>query len=126
MQYQQAYNFLMPRLQQELPAYLSYHNAEHTKQVSESAEKLARAENISDDDIILLKTAALFHDAGFLQQSNGHEEISCIMAREFLPEYGYNDNQIEHICRIIMATQIPQTPFDKLSEIICDADLSYI
>jgi len=116
----------MPRLEREMPDYLTYHNADHTKQVIEGAEKIARSENVTGDDLTLLKTAALFHDAGFLQQSHGHEEISCIMAREFLPEYGYNDDQIEHICRIIMATQIPQTPFDKLSEIICDADLSYI
>jgi uncharacterized membrane-anchored protein YitT (DUF2179 family)/predicted metal-dependent HD superfamily phosphohydrolase len=126
MQYQQAYDFLMPRLENELPAYLTYHNADHTKQVIASAEKIAIGENVSGNDLILLKTAALFHDAGFMQQSNGHEEISCILAREFLPNFGYDDNQIEHICRIIMATQLPQTPFDKLSEIICDADLFYI
>ena len=126
MQYQQAYDYLLPRLEKELPAYLTYHNSEHTKNVIAHAEELAMAENISGEDIILLKTAALFHDAGFLQQSHGHEEISCIMAREFLPGYGYNSNQVEQICRIIMATQLPQSPADHLSEILCDADLFYI
>jgi hypothetical protein len=33
MQYQQVYDFLMPKLEKELPAYLYYHNAEHTKSV---------------------------------------------------------------------------------------------
>lgn len=126
MQYQQVYDYLMPRLEKELPAYLSYHNADHTKYVVAHAEQLALAENVSGDDLVLLKTAALFHDAGFLQQSHGHEAISCIMAREFLPDYGYDSNQVEHICRMIMATQLPQSPPDHLAEILCDADLYYI
>jgi uncharacterized membrane-anchored protein YitT (DUF2179 family)/predicted metal-dependent HD superfamily phosphohydrolase len=126
MQYQQAYDFLIPRLEKELPAYLTYHNAEHTKYVIAHAEMIARAEGITGHDLVMLKTAALFHDAGFLQQSHGHEEISCIMAREFLPEYDYSENQIEHICRMIMATQLPQSPTDHLAEILCDSDLYYI
>jgi uncharacterized membrane-anchored protein YitT (DUF2179 family)/predicted metal-dependent HD superfamily phosphohydrolase len=126
MQFEQIYSVLMPRLESELPSYITYHAAEHTKNVIAAAEQLARAENISGDDLILLKTAALFHDAGFLQQSEGHEEISCIMVREYLPEYGYDDSQIEHICRIIMATRLPQSPTDLLSKIICDADLFYL
>jgi uncharacterized membrane-anchored protein YitT (DUF2179 family)/predicted metal-dependent HD superfamily phosphohydrolase len=126
MQYQQVYDFLMPRLENELPAYLVYHNAGHTKNVIAAVEQLAAKENISEADLTLLRTAALFHDAGFMQQSEGHEEISCIMARDYLQDYNYSDEQIEHICRIIMATHIPQTPFDHLSKILCDADLFYL
>jgi uncharacterized membrane-anchored protein YitT (DUF2179 family)/predicted metal-dependent HD superfamily phosphohydrolase len=126
MQYQQVYDFLMPRLENELPAWLTYHNAGHTRYVIDHVELLAATENVTGDDLILLKTAALFHDAGFLQQSHGHEEISCIMAREILPDFEYSDQQIEHICRIVIATQLPQHPTDKLGEILCDADLYYI
>jgi uncharacterized membrane-anchored protein YitT (DUF2179 family)/predicted metal-dependent HD superfamily phosphohydrolase len=126
MKYEKAYYFLIPKLERELPSYLKYHNAEHTKNVIKSAEELAAAENVSGSELALLKTAALFHDAGFLQQSEGHEEISCILAREFLPEFEYNDEQIEQICRMIMATQLPQNPSGLLSEILCDADLRYL
>lgn len=125
MQYQQVYNFLMPKLEKELPAYLYYHNAEHTKSVIAAVEHLAAGENISGDELTVLRTAALFHDAGFLQQADGHEEISCIWARQYLPDYGYADNQIEHICRTIMATRLPQSPVDHLGEILCDGDLFY-
>lgn len=126
MQYQQVYQFLMPKLETELPDYLSYHNAGHTKSVIAAAEYLGAREKISEGELTLLKTAALFHDAGFLQQAEGHEEISCIWAREYLPQYGYSGTQIEAICRIIMATRLPQTPVDHLGEILCDADLFYI
>ncbi len=126
MQYEQVYSFLINKLEKELPAYLSYHNTGHTKNVIAGAEQLATAENVTDDDLTLLKTAALFHDAGFLQQADGHEEISCILAREFLPDYNYSDGQIEHICRTIMATRLPQSPSDHLGQILCDADLFYL
>jgi len=126
MQYQQVYDFLMPKLEKELSSQLTYHNAGHTKAVIAAAAHLAATENISGDELTILKTAALFHDAGFLQQADGHEEISCIWAREYLPKYGYGDTDIEKICRIIMATRLPQTPVDHLGEILCDADLFYI
>jgi uncharacterized membrane-anchored protein YitT (DUF2179 family)/HD superfamily phosphodiesterase len=126
MQYQKVYDHLMPRLEIELPAWQTYHNAGHTRYVIDHAELLAVAEQVKDEELVLLKTAALFHDAGILQQSQGHEEISCIMAREILPAYGYNSHQIEHICRMIMATQLPQSPQDLLGQILCDADLYYL
>jgi len=125
MNYQQVYDFLIQKLEKELPGYYYYHNAEHTKNVIAAAEHFAVKEGITGDDLLVLKTAALFHDAGFLQQAEGHEEISCILAREYLPEYGYSDNQIEQICRTIMATRLPQTPADLLGQILCDADLYY-
>lgn len=126
MQYQKVFDHLMPRLENELPAWLTYHNAAHTKYVVEHVELLAAAEQVKGNDLILLKTAALFHDAGFLQQSSGHEAISCIMAREILPGYDYSSQDIEHICAVIMATSVPQDPQDILGQIICDADLYYL
>lgn len=117
---------LMARLEKELPSHLTYHTGKHTKNVITAAEQLATTENIKGDELTILKTAALFHDAGFLQQSEGHEEISCIMARDYLPDFDYTDEQIEQICRIIIATRLPQSPADHLGEILCDADLFYL
>lgn len=125
MEYQKAYDYLITRLERELPAYLTYHNAAHTRSVIAAADQLAGAEGISGDDLLLLKTAALFHDAGFLKQPEEHEALSCELAREILPGYGYTGEQIGHICRIIMATKLPQSPADRLGEILCDADLFY-
>jgi uncharacterized membrane-anchored protein YitT (DUF2179 family)/predicted metal-dependent HD superfamily phosphohydrolase len=126
MQYDQAYAFLIPKLEKELSPQLAYHNADHTKRVIAAAEQLAASEKISGEELLLLKTAALFHDAGFLQQSEGHEEISCRMAREYLPAYGYSEKQISKVCEIIMATRLPQSPADHLGKILADADLFYL
>lgn len=126
MQFDKAYPFLMEKLEKDLPAFLHYHNAEHTRDVLSSAEMLAQSEKISGDDLTIVKTAALFHDCGFLETYSDHEEISCDMARKWLPQFGYNKEEIEQICQLILATRIPQVPKNKLAQILCDADLFYL
>lgn len=120
------YNTVITLLENHLPAHLTYHNAAHTKGVVEITEKLAEAEGIDEEDKVLLLTAALYHDTGFLRTYKNHEEASCSIAREMLPKYGYTDEQTEAICAIIMATKLPYRPVDKLQQIICDADLHYL
>ena len=128
MQYDKVHTFLLHKLQNELPTFLTYHNAVHTQSVIDSVEQLAIAEKIQGDDLILLKTAALFHDAGFLHvhHAHSHEERSCRFAEKLLPNYGYSHEQIDEICQLIMATRMPQNPSDHLGQILCDADLYYL
>ena len=73
-----------------------------------------------------MKTAGLFHDVGHTIAYDNHEEHGCTLAREFLPRYGYNEDEIEEICGIIMSTQMPPQPENLLEKIICDADLDYL
>jgi len=126
MNFQQAYSFISQKLKTELPSYITYHTWEHTENVIHSAVDLAKTENISGDDLVLLKTAALFHDTGFLHHHQEHEEESCKIARRYLPEFDYTEMQIEHICRLIMATRLPQLSEDHLASALCDADLYYL
>ena len=73
------------------------------------------------------KTAALFHDTGFLDVYAKNEPQGCERARKYLPQFGYSPDQIETICKCIMATQLPQSPGDcKLSQVLCDADLGHL
>ena len=126
MQFEKVYSFLLTKLEKELPPYLYYHNTSHTTDVIEASVKLAQAENISGEDLIILKTAALFHDAGFIETYTGHEDISIKMAEKWLPEYGYTPEQIERIEQLIEVTKAPAIPHNKLEEIIRDADLYYL
>ena len=126
MQYEKVYSFLINELETGLPSYITYHDAQHTKNVIAAAEHLANEENISGDDLLLLKTAALVHDAGFLRNHHEHEAIGCKIAKKYLPEYGYSEENIETICRMIMTTKLPQSAADPLSQLLCDADLYYL
>jgi uncharacterized membrane-anchored protein YitT (DUF2179 family)/predicted metal-dependent HD superfamily phosphohydrolase len=126
MQVEETGAFIIDKLAKELPDYLIYHNVEHTLQVLKHAEAIATAEGITGHERDLLYTAAYYHDAGFLEAYTGHEEISCRIARESLPIFGYSPSEIEEVCEIIMATKIPQQPKTQIAEILCDADLYYL
>ncbi len=45
---------------------------------------------------------------------------------KYLPEYDFTKQEIEVICKLIMATRLPWSPEDHLQEIIVDADLDYL
>ena len=126
VEFSTLYNIIINQLEENLPAHLTYHSAAHTVSVVEATEKLAETEHIDEEETLLLKTAALFHDTGFLRTYKNHEEASCSIARENLPGYGFSDEQVDVVCRIIMATKLPYHPVGKLQQIICDADLDYL
>ena len=118
--------FILGRLAKELAPNLHYHTVKHTLDVYNNAAYLAEKEAIDTEEKKTVLIAALYHDSGYLYQSEGHEAVSCKIAREVLPNYKYNDADIDKICRIIMATRLPQNPHSKPEEIICDADLDYL
>jgi predicted metal-dependent HD superfamily phosphohydrolase len=90
------------------------------------AESIAKEEGVTDSDLKLLLVAAIYHDAGYLIQNKDHEQLSCEIAKQYLPQFQYTEEDINTICGIIMATKIPQCPKSHLDEIICDADLNYL
>lgn len=119
--------FISEKLRRGLDPRLTYHGVHHTLDVAREAMRIAAAENVtSPEDLILLHTAALFHDSGFLYTYKDHEDRSCKIACEFLPAFGLQEEQLRRICGMIMATKIPQVPKNFLEEIICDADLDYL
>lgn len=103
-----------------------YHSLDHTLDVESAVERLAELEHLSQREITLLKTAALFHDAGFLVQYHDNEEIGCKIASMVLPQYGYSKRNIEFINEIILATKSDQIPNNIYQKIIRDADHDYI
>lgn len=126
MQFKEAENYILDKLKKELPEYLHYHNVDHTIDVVKACKQLAKLENLSEQDTQLLLTAASYHDAGFLSCIDGHETVSCEIAERVLPGYGYTPDEIAIVCSTIMATRMPQTPVNKLGELLADADLDYL
>ena len=126
MQVEAAGSFVMDKLEKELPPYLTYHNVGHTQNVLKHTLEFAATDGITGEELDILCTAALFHDSGFIEKYTGHEEVSCRLARQYLPQFSYTDAQIETVCELIMATKMPQTPKSGLAEILCDADLYYL
>jgi uncharacterized protein len=126
MNFEKAKELVLPKLKKGLKPTLYYHNYQHTLDVCESVERLAEMENINGDERVMLQTAALFHDTGFLWEYVDNEKIACDFAKETLSDLEYSKNQIDVICQMILSTQIPQHPSNILDKILCDADLDYI
>lgn len=118
--------FILSKLRHGLPKERTYHNFNHTLDVYRSTVAIAMQEDIEGLDLDLLRTAALYHDSGFLIGHQEHEMASCSLAREGLPQFGYTEEMIERVCSLVMATKLPQKPSDLLGEILCDADLDYL
>jgi adenylate cyclase len=126
IQFTDIQEIILDRLEKELPDNLFYHNVKHTVDVVTEVELIGWGEGCSDEEILLLKTAGLFHDAGHTVEYENHEFHSTQIAREMLPKYKYTPDQIEAICSIIMATRLPPKPSTLLESIICDSDLDYL
>ncbi len=126
IQFTDIQEIILDKLEKELPSSLYYHNVKHTVDVVTEVELIGWGEGVSDEEILLLKTAGLFHDAGHTIEYDNHEYHGTLLAREMLPKYGYTPEMIDHICEIIMATKLPPQPKNLLEEIICDSDLDYL
>jgi len=126
IQFTDIQEIILDKLEMDLPGYLFYHNVKHTVDVVTEVELIGWAEGCSDEEILLLKTAGLFHDVGHVIAYDNHEFHGTQIAREMLPLFNYTTDQIERICSLIMSTKLPPRPTNLLENIMCDADLDYL
>jgi uncharacterized protein len=124
---QRAMQYAVQRLREDLPPHLSYHSFWHTwNDVLPAVERLAEMEGLTQEETLLVRTAALYHDVGFVKQVTDHESISAQIAQDVLPRFGYTLSQIQRITVMILATKLPQSPNDLLEQIVADADLDVL
>lgn len=124
--YYKAERYIMKLLDQQLSPKLHYHSVGHSKDVVNAVERIALLEGVTDEGLFLLKSAANYHDAGFIEQYDANEPVGARLAGEILPRFGYTQGDIKVIQDLIYATRIPHDPKNHLEEIICDADLDYL
>lgn len=119
-----AREYALQRLESELPGEVHYHSIFHTRdEVAPAAEEIARLVGVAEEDLLLLRTAAYFHDLGYVEQDAENESIAARIAYEVLPGFGYSPEQVQVVVGLIMATRLPQAPQSLLEKIIDDADL---
>jgi uncharacterized protein len=127
LNFQHAKQYVLHRLERELSPNLLYHGITHTRdEVVPAVERLAGMEGIQGDTLLLLLTAAWFHDLGFVEQPQYHELISARIAVQVLPGFGYTNEQVEIVRWAILATILPQDPQNLLEQILTDADLDIL
>lgn len=117
---------IINKLKALLPEDLGYHDVQHTLNVEKAAMRYGKLEGLSHLEMLLLRTAVLYHDAGFILQYDNNEDYAILLAKETLPTFGYSEKQITLICGIINATKSTVEPQTLLEKIMCDADHDYL
>ena len=122
--FERAKTYALHRLENDLPPHYYYHNYHHTVgEVVPAVTLLAEQAGVTGEPLLLLLTAAYYHDLGFVENRVEHETISGRIAADVLPEFGYTPAQIAQIQAVIMATHLPQSPANLLESLLADADL---
>ena len=117
--------YVFSLLQKELDSHIIYHNFPHTLRVVEKLQELIKGENVTEKEALLLNIAAWFHDVGFINGSQNHEESGVIIAKKFLGDR-ISIEDFNVVEELILSTKIYTLPNTKLQRIIKDADCSHL
>jgi len=118
--------YVMRLMESFLPESYLFHSKAHTLNVLRNAEQIGSFSALSEHEMNILRTGALFHDSGYIKSAEHHEAESSAIAREFLEANQIDEQDIRAVSNSILATRVPQKPGDKISGILCDADLMHL
>ncbi len=119
--------FIRDLFEKEIQDNLRYHDILHTEYVADQSERIGKNSGLSKEELEVVIVAAWFHDRGFVSRSDGHEEESQNIAREFLIPRKISEEFINQVLVCIEATKMPQNPGDNLlAQVVCDADMAYL
>lgn len=111
---------------EKLNSNFVYHNLAHTQLVVEKVKELSDLSNLSDSEKEQLIIAAWFHDTGFTESIDKHEEKSAVIAEAFLKKQNASEGTIKRVKELILATVMDFDPNTLSEKIIRDADCSHI
>lgn len=123
---EQSEDFVTKLLKDKLSNLYSYHNFNHTQSVVNATKELCEKEKVDSDERELLLIAAWFHDTGYINGYENHENESIRIAGEFLKDRNQSDEFIKRVGDLISATAKEYVPKNHLQKIIKDADFIHI
>ena len=98
---QDVEEYIMKMFDEEAPPDLYFHNSALMKSVCNQADLLSNAEQISDEEYICLRLAAMFLFTGYISDYHNSADASGHMAEEVMPGYGFSAGQLEKTKRLI-------------------------
>lgn len=109
----------------KLSSVYFYHNFIHTTFTVNKAEEIMRNTPVSEEDQEKVLLALWFHDTGYIECAQNHEERGVTILTGFLKQEDYPDSYIEDVSQLILATKITYEPKNLLEKIVKDADCSH-
>ncbi len=122
----QAQAYVSSLLNGKLPGWAVYHNLRHTEEIVEAVQEIGEGSRLNKSEMEIVLLGAWFHDVGYTEVADGHEEKGVEIATQFLQAKGYPQNKIEQVGGCIRATKVPQSPKTFSEEIVCDADVIHL
>lgn len=121
--YKKIENYVTGLFQSLHDETLAFHNLKHTQNVVDRTKEIAGHYHVNEKEMLILYTAAWFHDTGYLfTEPARHEAMSAEVMRKFMLDHTNDAELINEIEKCIMATKSPRNPADLLQQIVCDAD----
>lgn len=99
-----------------------YHDYLHTLRVVTAVNELINGEHILEPNATHLRLAAWFHDAGYINGPENHEEKSCEIFNDFIKEISSENVNIDQVSSLILATKCSHFPTNLLEMCMKDAD----
>jgi len=118
--------FVLQLFTEKLPNTFIYHNYNHTQRVVKSTKELIENSEINVKEERALLLAAWLHDTGYTVKSEGHEEESIRIAKDFLTEENVDKEILEMVVKYISTTRMSAIPETLPEKIIKDADSSHL
>lgn len=122
---QETEDFVSQLLVTKLAPTFLYHNLRHTQRVVKSTQELLDFYQLDAKETEMVLLAAWLHDTGYIQGADEHEESSSTIARDFLAQQKYPEEQINTVCEYIMSTEFGSNPTTLPQQIVKDADCSH-
>ncbi|MBC7749628.1 MAG: HD domain-containing protein [Methylotenera sp.] len=123
---EQAEVFVKKLFKDRLSSLYTCHNLQHTIDVVTAAKTLANAVDLNSSDREILIIAAWFHDSGYINGCDDHEESSVVIANEFLQENEKSPEYTANIANLIRSTAFGYIPKSPIEKIIRDADYFHL
>lgn len=123
---QDVEDLVLERMSKELPSNLYFHNISRIKEIYSLVDLFGRAEDLSDEENLILRTAALFQDMGFIISYDNHEDESIKLLSEILPTFKYTQDQINQIVQLVEVSKRLRKPYNRMEEILIDANMNYL
>lgn len=118
--------FVLQLFTEKLPNTFIYHNYNHTQRVVKSTKELIENSEINVKEERALLLAAWLHDTGYTVKSEGHEEESIRIAKDYLTEENVDKEILEMVVKYISTTRMSAIPETLPEKIIKDADSSHL
>ncbi len=116
----------LKRMEEELPAILNFHDQKYSMELLTNCELLFSSEKLSEEDRLLVRTAALLDCMSYLKGYIEREKYIPQLVRETLPEYHYNEKQMLKISKLINTPFFPPAALTLPEKVLSDARLAFL